>query len=482
MRLCLLLIAMFGCMASALAQPKASVSYATFFGESGPYVEVYIITERSSLRPVVGAQPSANFTLLFKRGEDIVAADKVRLIAPASDTMSNFVQALRYPLANGTYTLELEGTDVADEQQLTLKLATTIDIAYDADELSLSDIQLSTQVKGDTLNNPLARGGAVLEPLRDNFIRRSMTGFSSYVEAYVPPDMQGQPLLLEYTLVRLGQSTEEHEDLMRKTKRFAAEELVTPFLIRFNTNELASGNYALRMVIRDRSLQEFGGRASIFTVANPGRDADLLSTPRQEYEQSFAHSITEDSLEYVLRAIIPVLSGPETEYVNEVIANANPDAMRLAIFNHFYGESADHPAVAYNAYMKVAREVDYHFQSGFGRGFQTDRGHIFLKYGLPDDRVQVNNDPSAPPYEIWVYNFVERTGQSPGKFLFYNNTLDNASYTLLHSTVRGEVFEPQWRRYLYSRSASEFIDEDSAQGTDIQDNVGRYADAYFSDF
>jgi len=156
--------------------------------------------------------------------------------------------------------------------------------------------------------------------------------------------------------------------------------------------------------------------------------------------------------------------------------------MKLAIYNHFLGESALYPKVAYDSYMKVAREVDYAFQSGFGRGFQTDRGHIFLKYGLPDDRVIVNDDPSAPPYEIWVYNFVERTGQSPGKFLFYNEVLDNASYVLLHSTVRGEINEPQWRRYLYSRSAEEFGDADQVQGTDIGDNVGRYADQYFADF
>ena len=70
--------------------------------------------------------------------------------------------------------------------------------------------------------------------------------------------------------------------------------------------------------------------------------------------------------------------------------------------------------------MKVAEKVDLYFKSGFGYGFETDRGYTYLKYGPPADIVTVEDEPSAPPYEIWVYYDFPMTSQSNVKFLFYN--------------------------------------------------------------
>ena len=62
--------------------------------------------------------------------------------------------------------------------------------------------------------------------------------------------------------------------------------------------------------------------------------------------------------------------------------------------------------------MEVAKAVDRLYKSGFGYGFETDRGNIFMKYGKPNDIVTVENDPSAPPYEMWVYNDFPKTKQT----------------------------------------------------------------------
>ena len=468
------------------AQPKVSISYATFRGAETPYVELSLNVERASLTPTSDGTLAADLTILFSNEDGVIKqADKVRLMAPADDSSRVFIEALRYALPNGSYTLSVEATDAGDEVQLPLKLKTQVSLDYPATETRLSDIQLVADRRPvDETNDAsgLVKNGFVFEPLAANFVRRQMSGFSAYVEAYTPSSTAAEPRVLEYKILKLNGADEEATELVRKTKRFETSDGPIPFFIGVSTARLPSGQYAIQMDVRDRSLQSLHAKSTLFTVSNPAQDVRRLSERAEGIETSFAAQIPDDSLEYVLRAVLPTLPNNESEYVSSILNQGNPEAMRLAVYNHFVGESATVPGAAYNAFMKVAKEVDVAFRSGFGYGFQTDRGHIYLKYGQPDDRVVVNDDPSAPPYEIWVYNFVELTQQSPGKFLFMNDVLDNASYTIIHSTVRGELFDPRWKRVLYSRSSDEFLDDDTTQGTDIADNVGRYADEYFDDF
>ncbi len=80
-------------------------------------------------------------------------------------------------------------------------------------------------------------------------------------------------------------------------------------------------------------------------------------------------------------------------------------------------------------------------------------------------------------------NLVRRRMSSVAAYVeFYNPTLGSSGYTLLHSTVRGEIREPRWRRELYAKTLGEFGDSDGLQGTDVGSDVGRYADQYFTDY
>jgi hypothetical protein len=100
---------------------------------------------------------------------------------------------------------------------------------------------------------------------------------------------------------------------------------------------------------------------------------------------------------------------------------------------------------------------------------------VYLKYGRPDDIVTEWNDPSAPPYEIWSYNYVPSTRQNNARFIFYNPTLAGDDFRLLHSTVRGELQNPQWEVELYRNVPNEIEGNDYFQGTRMQDNLGRQA-------
>ena len=130
--------------------------------------------------------------------------------------------------------------------------------------------------------------------------------------------------------------------------------------------------------------------------------------------------------------------------------------------------------------MNLAKQVDAAFVSGFGYGFETDRGRIWLKYGPPNDKISVEEDPNAPPYEIWVYNEFPKTKQGIVKFLFYNPNLGN-DYILLHSNCRTEVNNPRWLKELYKGAKSNYNADEYNETGKISDGFLKHASEYFKD-
>jgi len=164
-----------------------------------------------------------------------------------------------------------------------------------------------------------------------------------------------------------------------------------------------------------------------------------------------------------------------------MIRSQNLDAQRLYLFTYWAQQNPVRPYDAYLEYMAVAQAIDEEFDSGFGYGFETDRGYVYMKYGQPSDIVSDSNDPSAPPYEVWSYNEFPMTNQGLVKFIFYNPSLSPGNYIMLHSTARGEVNNPGWLREMY-RSVP---NSDGGAGSGFQDGnggVGRNAGRNFSDF
>ena len=80
-------------------------------------------------------------------------------------------------------------------------------------------------------------------------------------------------------------------------------------------------------------------------------------------------------------------------------------------------------------------------------GYENDRGMIYLKYGAPTERVVVENENGAIPYEVWQYNSVPNNTNA--MFLFYRPGFVTNDFKLLHTTVNGEVRNKAWRLSLY---------------------------------
>ena len=245
-------------------------------------------------------------------------------------------------------------------------------------------------------------------------------------------------------------------------------------------SKLESGNYQLFIEIRNRQKQLLSQKVVEFVRSNPYLEVTHEEMKEVKIEDEFVVKLTRKELRYSLKAIAPLVKEGDVELLNSVIANKDSTVQQRFLFNFWANQNPNRPDVTYEAFMRIARAVDKTYASGFGYGFESDRGYTYIRYGQPDDIIKVDNDPSAPPYEIWFYNDFPMTSQSDVKFLFYSPDLAS-SYQLLHSTARGERNNPQWELELYRNVPNEIEGSNYVDGTKMQDNWFRFASRYFNE-
>ena len=116
--------------------------------------------------------------------------------------------------------------------------------------------------------------------------------------------------------------------------------------------------------------------------------------------------------------------------------------------------------------------VNKNFGTLIQRGYETDRGRVYLRYGAPNSINQRYNEPSAYPYEIWQYWQIR--SQTNVRFVFYNKDEVSNDFALLHSDLRGEINNRQWEMFLFQRNNVFDVDQNN-----INNQFGNWSNDLF---
>lgn len=149
--------------------------------------------------------------------------------------------------------------------------------------------------------------------------------------------------------------------------------------------------------------------------------------------------------------LLPVSDAMQTQTINNFLKKPEDMYMRYYIYNYFKTLNPKDPGQAWKEYSEKIIEVNKRFSAHGTRGYETDRGFIFIRYGAPDDMITVENESGSLPYEVWLYNNLTQMNHKEitnAVFLFYRRN-DLTDFKLLHSTVSGETQNPGWRSFLY---------------------------------
>jgi GWxTD domain-containing protein len=459
-----------------------SITHATFFNGESSYIEVYLnITGKTAMfKPKTDSahlQSSLEVLLLFKQGDKIVKFDKYNLQSPIVLAPLNFYDIKRYALPEGDYQLEAQVKDLylggePTSQKIDCK------VFYEKSKLQQSDIQLVKSIKKDSTNQAYSKNGLLMEPLAANFYDKNTTTLYIYNEIY-NSDKLDDAFALSYSIY-YDNNRQNKTPFAVGHKKFKPSATPIVFVGQVDIAKLPSGNYKLLVELRNRSKELLSSKEISFQRANPYLNAELQGVSVEAIQEEFVAKMTVEELKYSLRAIACKMNGDDAKDLNLIISKADPQAMKLRLFRYWAVKSPNQPEEAYKKYMGIARFVDEKYRSGFGYGFETDRGYVFLKYGRPDDIVEQASNPDTAPYEVWVYYDFPITGQKNIKFIFYDAE-GSGSMRMLNSNARGEIQDQNWRAKLYKNVRNQW-DGNGFDNIGIQDNVGRNADKILEDF
>lgn len=478
-------IAFLLCLAATVRALDAGYSYAVYHNGETPYVEINIEVAAASIFfqkvDSMNMQGAVEVLMLFKQGDRVANYEKFQLNSPLLAAPANLLDVKRFGINNGQYQVEMTFIDVNKrENKREISFPLTVEING---KPYMSELQLLRSFKPDESANPFTKNGYYLEPLPFRYYNRNAERIAFYAELYHTDKFATEPFLVRYFIEELaGNGFTRLAAVGSQRKKPGPMDAV---LAQMAIGDLASGSYRLNVEIRDDKNAIICQRSVEFQRSNPPAEPFVAGKiTEEELSKQFVEKLTEEELVYALRAIGPVVGNERSEALRNILTARDPKQMRFFLFNHFVGVNNLEPEAAYLKYLEVAKAIDKKFNSGFGYGFETDRGHTFMRYGKPDDMIAVNDDPSAPPYEIWVYYNFPVTKQTNVKFLFYNQSLSPGDYQLLHSTARNERQNPRWEVDLYSRSPNEI---DVSNGGNYHDstqmvrNNGRNARSLFND-
>ena len=124
--------------------------------------------------------------------------------------------------------------------------------------------------------------------------------------------------------------------------------------------------------------------------------------------------------------------------------------------------------MAWNDYRMEVMKVNASYSSRIRKGYDTDRGRVYLQYGPPNTISDEQDNPQTYPYQIWHYYKIKT--QTNRKFIFYTTDRSSNDFRLMYSDAIGEIQDPNWELKLNERMQQFGIDLDKDKSIDTYGN------------
>lgn len=438
---------------------QAFFQKSTFYSPTeGPFIETYLKVFGNTVNFVENEngkyQAKIGITIIFKKSGEIFNFRKYDLLSPeiedSSKLKADFLDQQRISIPNGIYNIELTIVDINSTIDPMLH-TDIVRVDYEDKKSGFSSIQLVERYEKSSQKNILTKSGFDLYPLVNYFYPIDLIDLNFYAELYnIDKDLGPNVDFLITGYI-------EASDTERKLADYAINQrqksnIVNVILGNFNINQLPSGNYNLVVEARDRENNLLKTQKVFFFRSNPGIEMNLEDVPTIDVSESFVSQITSiDTMSYFLASLRPIGNTSEKRFIDNQLKSGDITIMKQFFLSFWQQRNEINPEMEWKTYYEAVKFTENNYSTRIKRGFETDRGRVYLQYGTPDNIEGIDHEPEAYPYTIWQY-FRIGDNQNDVRFLFYNPNLVGTEYIILHSDARGEISNPNWESYLYGRS------------------------------
>ncbi|MCX7862298.1 MAG: GWxTD domain-containing protein [Bacteroidales bacterium] len=455
---------------------KSYYYYVSFYDtEAKPYVEMYITFIGKSLqyqRTDVGYKGCIQLTIVYKQEGIIKHFDKLFIDAPLindSTEKKDFVYVHRMFVEPGIYNLELIVNDTLNKNSDgENRFYDVVQIFPLNDDITCSGIQFIEKAVPTEKETMFSKSGYDLYPYMTDYFPSNVNKIQAYIELYNTQKKLSDEEFLAKAYIQKIYASNPYEQFVQ-IKRLKPRAIV-PFIFGFDITSLPSGNYYLTVELINKNNQVLASQKVFFQRSNPSFDRSKLVVEEDEIKTSFIgryHNI--DTLKDFILCLFPIANNIEWDRALQTIQSKDVAQMKRFILEFWKTRNVLNPEEEWNKYKVLVDYVNRLYSTQVKKGYDSDRGRVYLKYGAPNNIIESKHEPSAYPYEIWHYYVIGN--QRDRRFVFYNPTLVGNDYILLHSDVRGEIYDKNWERRLSSRNNSMY----NFNATESDDQYGSRA-------
>jgi GWxTD domain-containing protein len=384
-----------------------------------------------------------------------------------SDTLTskNFIDLQRIPLPPGLYTLSLIISDAnRPGQERKIANAQSIHLDIDPDSASLSHTEFLDSYTPTVTSNVLSKSGIDAVPYVSSFFPENMQTLTFYSELYNMNSLFSaeEQFVVLYSIESVVSTTKINE-YASFAKMYPQR--VNSLLHAFDITALPSGNYNLVIEVRSADNRLLTSRKTPFERFNPGVNYTLNNISAVDISNTWVAGISsKDTLMEYIRCLRPISSESEKDFAEVQLKTGDLLVLQQYFLNFWLTRNEQNSQGAWLLYKTEVNKVNREFGTQIIKGYDSDRGRVYLQYGSPDQRTFMTNEPSAYPYEIWQYytirgnpalkmsgNQPSNTTQTNKRFVFANFDLVTNNYQLIHSDARGEIRDDRWQIRLTKR-------------------------------
>jgi GWxTD domain-containing protein len=402
-------------------------------------------------------------------------------------TSLNILELRKYAVKNGKLKLKFILTDVNDSGSV-FNYEDSLVVNQDLGKPFYSDIQLLDTFFSFPNLTPFEKNGKQHIPLCANFLDDNKRTLHYYAELNNIESVKPDHYPLVHKL-RIAKKQNDGYFPEMGTSDTILSKRVPDILGSIPIGKLTSGNYYVVASLEDKYGVLLATNSCFFQRMNlhPEKSTvekkvikEVLADSAMEHvtllnlDKTFMSKYSLAQVRAILKMLLPVSDPMQTSTINNFLKNPDEMYMRYYVYNYFLAINEKEPAKAWKEYSDKVMDVNKKFTAQGTAGYETERGFIYLRYGVPTDIITVTNETGALPYEIWQYNnltqFSNKKELTNSLFLFYKPGQMIGDYRLLHSTVSGEMINAAWRMYLYATTSS-------SSGSGI--NTNSRAEQYF---
>ncbi|RJP67955.1 MAG: GWxTD domain-containing protein [Ignavibacteriales bacterium] len=362
---------------------------------------------------------------------------------PVADTAKrttgkSLIGVIGIPIPTGNYKCTVTGSDGSDSTKMKSIVEYIKVSPYINENISVSDIQLCSNIKQDNADS-------------------TSIFYKNTLEVIPNPTMLygvGVPILFYYTeLYNLKMESNPKDFILKsivynskgaryssKSKKISQSNNSRVEVGTVNISKFPTDTYTLALYLVD-SVSNVGMTSSKkFFVYNPGvKDTQQVVKMNTDVLSSQFNILSEEECDQMYEKGKYVAMSKEIDQYNDL---DSVQSKRQFLFD-FWKRRDTEPSTPenefYNEYMERVRLSDDRYGTINRAGNRTDRGRIYVLYGEPDQIDRYPSDIDKKPYEIWQYNQIEG-----GVIFIFGDVTGFSNYELLHSTKRGELRDDNW--------------------------------------